>query len=110
MTQAAAKELPAELLAKIAAFKQAVREEIVARFRAEQMFAQQQRDEIQADATEAKDLAKKALAKPATVVLTVKTPLPVIVAATPTPAETPSPQPSPTRTRPPDKGRLHFFR
>ena len=95
--------------AEIDSFKQAVREEIVARFRAEQTLAQQQRDDIQADATEAKDLAKRALTKPATVVLTVRTPLPVIVTTTATP--TPLALPSPTRTKPPpDTKRLKWFR
>lgn len=92
---------------EIAAFKQAVREEIVARFRAEQLLAQQQRDEIHADAAEAKDLAKRALTAPkTTVVLTVRTPLPVIVATPPPP--TPSPTPSPTISTKP-RGLLEFF-
>ncbi len=46
---------------EVDAFKSAVREEIEHRFHVEQQLAQAQRDDIQADATEAKQLATKAL-------------------------------------------------
>lgn len=99
--------------AEIEQFKQAVREEIRARFRAEQELAQAERAQIHDEASEAKDLATKALAKPNAVVLAVKTPLPVRVvgAATPMPTETPGPLPSPTQSTDPHSGSLlNWFR
>lgn len=98
---------------EIEGFKQAVREEIRARFRAEQDFAQVQRDQIHDEATEAKQLATKALTKPPTVVLAVKTPVPVQVVGnvTPAPTATPSPQPTPTESTDPHRGSLlNWFR